>query len=345
MSSTAEFANLAAEAEEAAAADGIAEAVRCGLGVRPYTLPAWLFYDERGSELFEQITQLPEYTLTRTERALFERHADEILACAAEPGGRELVFLELGAGTATKTGVLLRAAVRRQRHVLYLPVDVSPSALEEAGRSLTATIAGLTVEPQVANYTTSPIALRRPSGAAVLALYIGSSIGNFAPSEARELLRHLRSQLQQGDALLLGTDLAPGVAPEGKSVASVLAAYDDAAGVTAAFNCNVLTRLNRELGADFDVSAFRHEARWNAAESRIEMHLVAERELAATLPALAAGKVLQLDFAAGESIHTENSYKYTAATIAEMLGAGGFRAERMWTDAGESFAVTLARVL
>ena len=341
MSSAAEITNIAAAAET----DGIAEAVREGLGARPYTLPAWLFYDERGSALFEQITELPEYYLTRTERALFERHADEMLTCAAGADSRELVFLELGAGTATKTGVLLRAAVERQGHALYQPVDVSPTALEEAERSLTGSIAGLTVEPQVANYMAGPIALRRPSDARVLALYIGSSIGNFDPAEARELLEHLRRQLAPGDALLLGTDLAPSGTPgKGKRVAELLAAYDDAAGVTAAFNRNVLERLNRELGADFDVSAFRHEARWNAEESRIEMHLVATRALEATLPARGEGAAVSVGFTAGESIHTENSYKYTERSIAAMLDAGGFAVERTWMDGRGMFAVTLARV-
>ena len=325
--------------------DVLIEAVREGLGERPYTLPAWLFYDERGSELFEQITELPEYYLTRTERAIFEQHADAMLAAAAGSDGRELAFLELGAGTATKTGVLLRAAVRRQGRALYMPVDVSPSALEEAERALTSSVPGITVEAQVANYLLQPIRMSRSAGETVLALYIGSSIGNFDPAEARGLLRHLRSQLLPGDALLLGTDLAPAALGNGgKDVAMLLAAYDDAAGITAAFNRNMLSRLNRDLGANFDVQHFTHQARWNANASRIEMHLVAGQATEATIPT-DSGEDLRLRFRAGESIHTENSYKYTQASVKELLAAGDFAVEQVWLDQRGLFAVTLARAV
>ncbi len=350
MSSATEI-NQALDTAHTAETEAVADAARAGLRARPYTLPAWLFYDRRGSELFEQITELSEYYLTRTERALFDRYADEMLQCAAGEDGRELAFLELGAGTATKTGVLLRAAVQRQGQALYVPVDVSASALEEAERSLMTSIPGLSVEPQIANYFTGPIDFRRPGGARMLALYIGSSIGNFDPDDARRLLRHLRAQLRPGDALLLGTDLAPsdrggadGSEKEGKSVAMLLAAYDDAAGVTAAFNRNVLERLARELGAKLDITAFRHEARWNRAESRIEMHLRAERPTVIVLPGGTVGDAVRAEFRAGETIHTENSYKYTADALRELLMAGGFQAEQVWSDDRGLFAVTLARV-
>jgi dimethylhistidine N-methyltransferase len=308
---------------------------RLGLTAPAKTLPPWLFYDERGSELFERITELPEYYLTRTERALLEFHADEILHALGAP----VTILELGAGTATKTGILLEAATRFQQGVLYQPIDVSPTALAEARRALEARCPEVTVRPQVANYIAEPLRILREPRRKVLALYIGSSIGNFSPPEAGSILRNLRAQLQPGDALLLGTDLAPG--PH-KSVAELLAAYDDRAGVTAAFNRNILAHLNREIGANFNLDSFRHEARWNAIESRIEMHLVSAHDQTVTIPANSAGPALMLRFAAGESIHTENSYKFTQSSVAALLEPVGFVSSRVFTDPDCRFALTLA---
>jgi uncharacterized SAM-dependent methyltransferase len=189
---------------------------------------------------------------------------------------------------------------------------------------------------------TEPIRFCREPDRKVLTLYIGSSIGNFSPAEALGILANLRAQLQPGDALLLGTDLAPG---RNKSVESLLAAYDDAAGVTAAFNLNMLVRLNRELDADFDLDRFAHEARWNAEESRIEMHLVSNCAQAVRIPANSAGPALTLRFARGESIHTENSYKFTPESIAGLLGPSGFGVSRTFTDPRDLFAVTLAEAI
>ena len=310
---------------------------RRGLSEAPRTLTAWLFYDERGSQLFEQITALPEYYLTRTERAIFEEHAAEIVEAAS--GGARLTVMELGAGTASKSGVVLRAAAARQSEVLYQPIDVSESALAEAAATLEAQLPGVRVVSHVADYTAGPLAVTRPQGCRVLALYIGSSIGNFFPEDALELLENLRASLEPGDSLLLGADLAPGA---NKSLADLLAAYDDRAGVTAAFNRNVLVRLNRELGANFVPEAFAHEARWNAEESRIEMHLCSLREQRVMLPANQAGAAVMMQFHAGETIHTENSYKFTQAAIDRLLERAGFRTERVWHDAKELFAVTLA---
>ncbi len=322
-------------AEVAQAVDSTAAAARHGLSSTAKTLPPWLFYDESGSRLFEQITALPEYYLTRTARALFAAHAEEILLDLASA----VTFVELGAGTATKTGILLQAATRFQKGVLYQPIDISPTALDEARESLEARIAELTVRPQVANYITDPIRIEREPNRRVLALYIGSSIGNFSPAEARAILSNLRSQLRRGDHLLLGTDLA--TSPH-KSVASLLAAYDDAAGVTAAFNLNILARLNRELGANFNLDCFRHQSRWNAAESRIEMHLVSAAAQTIAIPANSAGPALRLHFAEGESIHTENSHKFTPAAIAALLADSGFAVTRTFQDADSLFAVTVA---
>ncbi len=313
----------------------IALEARLGLTAPAKTLPPWLFYDERGSELFERITELPEYYLTRTERALLERHAAEILLELGTP----VTVVELGAGTAAKTGILLEAATRLQQGVLYQPIDVSPTALAEARRALEARCPQVTVRSQVANYIAEPIRILREPRRKVLALYIGSSIGNFSPAEAGSILRNLRAQLQPGDALLLGTDLAPG--PR-KSVAELLAAYDDRTGVTTAFNRNILAHLNRELGANFRLDCFRHEARWNAAESRIEMHLVSAHDQTVAIPANSAGPALTLDFAVGETIHTENSYKFTRASVATLLEAVGFASSRVFTDPDCRFALTLA---
>jgi len=321
----------------AEAVDPIAATARQGLSSPQKSLPPWLFYDEPGSALFEQITALPEYYLTRTERALFETHAEEIFLTLAEP----LTIAELGAGTATKTGILLRALTRFQPDVLYQPIDVSPSALAEA-RSLESHIPQLSVRPQIANYLTDPIRIHREPDRRVLALYIGSSIGNFSPEEARAILANLRAHLHPGDALLLGTDLAPG---ENKSIQSLISAYDDAAGITAAFNRNILARLNRDLDANFELDCFTHEARWNPAESRIEMHLTSTCAQIVQIPANSAGPALTLHFAAGETIHTENSHKFTPAAIAELLADTGFAPTRTFTDPATLFAVTLATAI
>ena len=305
------------------------EALR-GLRAFPKTLSPWLFYDERGSQLFEEITELPEYYLTRQERAIFSERADEIVQFAGSP----VAFVELGAGTAAKTGVLLEAAARRQGEVLYQPIDVSASALSEAAAALAAGIPNLRVAPRTANYITEAYRVERPHGHSLFGLYIGSSLGNFAPEEGIAILHKLRTHLSKpGDALLLGVDLAPSNC---KSVEQLLAAYDDAAGVTAAFNLNVLTRLNRELGADFDVECFRHTVRWNAAESRIEMHLES------LLPQSVHIAGQRFAFAAGETIHTENSYKFTERGVRELLGEAGFGSPCWLYDGDKWFAVALA---
>ncbi len=328
---------------ESSAVDAVAAEARSGLTSHPRTLAPWLFYDEAGSRLFEQITQLPEYYLTRTERAIFTSHADEIIAHASHSNGNglspTLTLIELGAGTATKTGILLAAAVRRQGTVVYQPVDVSVTALEAATKNIRDNIPGVTVRCQVADYTTQPLPENRLPHTRTLALYIGSSIGNFCPEDATGVLRNLRAQLLPGDRLLLGTDLAPN---SQKKIATILAAYNDAAGVTAAFNRNLLKRLNRELSANFKPEAFAHRAIWNPSRSRIEMHLVALAPQRVHIPANSAGGALKLDFAAGETIHTENSCKFTLARVENLLASAGFHLTNTWQDAHQYFAVSLA---
>lgn len=328
---------------EPSAIDAVAAEARSGLTSYPRTLAPWLFYDEAGSHLFEQITRLPEYYLTRTERSIFTSHADEIIAQASYSNGNglppTLTLIELGAGTATKTGILLAAAVRRQGTVVYQPVDVSVTALEAATTNIRDNIPGVTVRCQVADYTTQPLPENRLPNTRTLALYIGSSIGNFCPENATGVLRNLRAQLLPGDQLLLGTDLAPSAH---KKVATILAAYNDAAGVTADFNRNILVRLNRELGANFKSEAFAHRAIWNGSKSRIEMHLVALAPQRVRIPSNVAGGTLNLDFAAGETIHTENSYKFTLARVESLLASAGFRLTYTWQDPHHYFAVNLA---
>lgn len=317
--------------------EAVLEAALTGLTVaagEQKTLPPWLFYDETGSQLFERITALPEYYLTRTERAIFTAHANEILTLAANTS--RLTLIELGAGSAAKTGILLAAAVGRQGSVHYQPIDISASALDEAADSIADHIPGVIVTPQVANYITQPFTVERQSDECVLALYIGSSIGNFSPQEAVAILRNLREHLETGDTLLLGTDLAPS---GHKSVATLLSAYDDAAGVTAAFNKNILTRLNRELEANFSVNCFKHRARWNAKASRIEMHLESR---VSQIVQIGGERIL---FRAGETIHTENSYKFTPAMLAELFTSAGFTPEHTIRDPADIFAVTLAHAV
>jgi dimethylhistidine N-methyltransferase len=318
--------------------DAVAREVRVGLSGLPKTLAPWLFYDEAGSHLFEQITELPEYYLTRTERSIFAANADELLREAAASHGPhplgKLTLIELGAGTATKTGILLAAAVRQQGGVVYQPVDVSETALAQASANILTNIPGVTIRCQVTDYTREALPLDRLPNTRTLALYIGSSIGNFGPEEARAILRKLRKQLKKtADAILLGVDLAPNC---NKTVEQLIAAYDDAAGVTAAFNRNILARLNRELGADFNLDAFRHRAYFNPQDSRIEMHLVSTIAQTVTID----GK--RITFAPGESIHTENSYKFTERALIELLRDSGYSAPQWFQGSDNHFAVALA---
>jgi len=338
------------------AVSSIAEIVREGLSRSPKQLPPWLFYDEAGSLLFEQITCLPEYYLTRLEREIFRAHAAEMIATAAD--GHPLRLVELGAGSADKTRTLLTAALEYQSAVEYLPVDVSATALEMACRRIEEELPEVATTPVVEDYTLSWSVPDGNGDRRQLLLWIGSSIGNFEPDAAVELLRRIHDTMRPGDGLLLGADLAPaeGASIDGtevpagcKCVPELIAAYDDADGVTAAFNRNLLVRLNRELGAEFDPEAFLHRAVWNRVASRMEMHLESCQEQSVWIAALEA----EVRFAAGERLHTENSYKYTAEQIAGLMALAGFPVERHWLadggarsvgdPAGAWFAVMLGR--
>ncbi|HUA84168.1 MAG TPA: L-histidine N(alpha)-methyltransferase [Bryobacteraceae bacterium] len=301
-----------------------------GLLKRPRSLVPWMLYDSEGSRLFERITTLPEYYPTRTERDILASYAEAIITATGSAYSRPLRLLELGAGTAAKTGVLLRAATRLRNEVLYFPVDVSPDALDAACNSIGYLLPDVQLQPMVANYVTHPPKLERFNGTTI-AMYIGSNIGNFSPGEARTILRNLRSQLRPGDALLLGTDMV-------KDETILVRAYDDKDGVTAAFNLNILHRLNRELGANFDTRCFRHRALWNRMESRIEMHLESTRDQCVNI----RGAQLNVQFSALETIHTENSYKFTRKTLGALLDDAGFAIEQTWTDPLNWYTLTLA---
>jgi dimethylhistidine N-methyltransferase len=308
----------------------LVDEVRRGLLKTPRTLVPWMLYDAEGSRLFECITTLPEYYPTRTERDILAKYAHAMVA--ATGFDRPFRLVELGAGTATKTSIVLEAAARLRSEVAYIPIDVSSDALELACESIGGLLPEVQLRPMVANYVTDPPRLERFPGT-TLAMYIGSSIGNFSPQEARTILRNLRSELRPGDGLLLGTDLV-------KDEATLVRAYDDKAGVTAAFNMNLLHRLNRELGADFDTDCFCHRARWNRLESRMEMHLESTCDQEVCIEAAD----VRVRFSAGETIHTENSYKFTRRTLRALLEDAGFSLEQTWTDPREWYALTLAGI-
>jgi dimethylhistidine N-methyltransferase len=312
----------------------IAEAVSAGLSRAQKSLPPWLFYDEVGSALFEQITALPEYYPTRTERAIFVERGESLLRQAA--GGHEMTVIELGAGTANKTQVLLAELHKLQPSSVYIPVDVSASALAKASLAIRAQFMGkpgaLVVKPLLSSTEQIQSHLLKITGR-MLVLFIGSSIGNYEHDEAIALLRSVREGLSPGDALLLGTDLR-------KDLRTLINAYDDGAGVTAAFNRNMLVRINRELAADFQPERFAHLAVWNEQHSRIEMHLKSIGAQRVHIGALDADVL----FADGETIHTESSVKYDSAMVEQLLYAAGFSREVSYSDSLRWFAVHLARV-
>ena len=295
--------------------------VLAGLSAAIPAVPARWLYDRRGSELFDEITRLPEYYPTRTETGLLKAIVSE-LSAKVPPG---LAVIEFGAGSATKTPLLLEAIAP----AAYVPVDISGDYLEASAAELRGRFPDLPVLPVTADFA-RPFSLPAEiQHLPKLGFFPGSTIGNFVPRSATDLLRHFRELLGTGALLLIGMDTI-------KPVERLLAAYDDAAGVTAAFNLNLLDRINRELGGTIAVDAFRHEARWNDILSRIEMHLVAARDVEFTV----AGQPFSLR--AGESIHTENSHKYGRRGARLLLLAGGWTPVAEWSDSAEDFAVVLA---
>ncbi|TYB40534.1 L-histidine N(alpha)-methyltransferase [Micromonospora sp. AP08] len=299
------------------------EDVRAGLTATPKWLPPKWFYDARGSALFEEITRLPEYYPTRAERAVLAAHADDI---AAVTGAKTLI--ELGSGSSEKTRLLLDAFTRHGDLGTFVPLDVSVSALRQSTAQIAAAYPGLRVRGIVGDFTRHLD--RLPTGGRRLVLFLGGTIGNLLPAERAEFLTAMRAALERGDWLLIGTDLV-------KDPSVIVPAYDDAAGVTAEFNRNVLRVINRELGADFDPAAFRHVAVWDPEHEWIEMRLRAEH------PARVHVLDLEVGFAAGEELRTEVSAKFRPEGIARELAAAGFVQQEFWTDPDGLFGVSLAR--
>ncbi len=311
----------AAQVEHPQTGDGgqFAAAVLDGLSQRRKSIPSRFFYDAAGSELFEQITRLPEYYLTRTESRILETHASEMIDRLTSRG----VLVEFGSGSSLKTELLLSKA---PRGIAYVPVDVSIAALADARRRLASRFPGLDVRPVLADFS-DPIVLpadldARPK----IGFFPGSTIGNLKPGRAVDLLSSFLKGLSAGSRLIIGVDLK-------KDPRTLVRAYNDAAGVTAAFNLNILARINRDLGAAIDLDAFQHEAVYDPLEGRIEMHLVslATQEL----PILGR----RFYFRAGERIHTENSYKYSVAQFRDVARASGWIPARVWMDPAQYFSV------
>ncbi|OKI31022.1 L-histidine N(alpha)-methyltransferase [Streptomyces sp. CB03911] len=298
--------------------------VQHGLTSEPKWLPPKWFYDARGSDLFEEITRLPEYYPTRAERAILTERAGEI---AAASKARTLV--ELGSGSSEKTRLLLDALHELGTLETYMPVDVSESALTAAGQALAEEYPELRVRAVLSDFTAGPGL--PPDGGPRLVAFLGGTLGNLLPAERAEFLTTLRGMVDHGDSLLLGTDLV-------KDPAVLVAAYDDSAGVTAEFNKNVLNVLNRELAADFDPAAFEHVALWDAEQEWIEMRLRSLRTQTVKIPALD----LPVHFEAGEELRTEVSAKFRRERVADELAAAGFRLSRWWTDEARRFGLSLA---
>ncbi|MGD9752278.1 MAG: L-histidine N(alpha)-methyltransferase [Acidimicrobiia bacterium] len=306
-------------------ADALADDVRRGLSTAPKSLPPKWFYDERGSRLFDAITRLPEYYPTEAEREILLARAAEIVDAA----GADTV-VELGSGTSDKTRALLDAATEAGSLERFVPFDVSEATLRDAAAQLGDRYPGLRIHGVVGDFDHHLDAL--PRDGRRLVLFLGGTIGNFTPAGRRRLLDQLCGELQPGDTLLLGTDLV-------KPASRLIPAYDDAAGVTAEFNRNVLHVINRELDADFAPERFEHEARWNSDAAWVEMHLVAKRPERVRIAKLD----MEVTFAAGESIHTEISAKFRLDQVTDELARVGMATMAQWTDEAGEFAVTLAK--
>ena len=297
------------------------------LALSPKQIQSKYLYDALGSSLFESICRLPWYRITRAESRLLARSANEMVGPLEDP----VTLLELGSGSGEKVALLAEALRTRRRRVAIHLVDISPTALELSERTLGA-LDHVSVVGHRATYEEGlrRAARERPARGGLLVLFLGSNIGNFDPPASQEFLAEIRAALRPGDALLLGADLV-------KPVGELMLAYDDPLGVTAAFNKNVLLRMNHELGASFDLKAFEHHAVWNPVERRVEMHLVSVRPQ--TVSIRRAG--IDVEFDDGESIWTESSYKYEPEEVVEFVSEAGFRSHAQWVDPDARFALTL----
>ena len=300
--------------------------VRAGLTASPKRLPCCYFYDVQGSRLFEAICELPEYYLTRAEREILQEHAEGLASQFPD----KITLVELGSGSAAKTRILIDAFLRRHETLQYVPVDISRSALEDSARTLLQDYPDLEILAVTGEYHDGLRHLKTEGDRPKLILWLGSSIGNLDRREAATFLRHVRGAMCPQDRLLVGIDLR-------KDRALLEAAYDDAQGVTARFNLNILARINRELGGTFDLQGFHHRAVYDDEAGRIEMYLTNRGVQSVWIEHLG----LTVLFAAGETIHTENSYKYSRGEIEALAAGAGLGMEHQWFDAGRRFSLNL----
>lgn len=308
--------------------DSFAEDVLEGLSSTPKTLPPKYFYDRFGSKLFEAICELPEYYVTRTEFAILQTFADDIAAQFDE----DAAIVELGSGNSSKTRLLIEAFLRQKGRLHYLPVDISKSILIETSQLLLRSYHELRISAYISEYFTALRHLQQESFASKLILFLGSNIGNFETEDAARFLRKTYAAMQECDRLLMGVDLM-------KDKFILEPAYNDACGVTARFNINLLVRINRELGGNFDLSQFRHQAFLNDEHGRIEMHLESRRPQVVTIDQLNS----EFYFEKGETIHTENSYKFTLPGLKKLAARGGFEIEKTWMDPRKWFSLNLLK--
>lgn len=305
----------------------LAEDVRRALTARAKWLPCKYFYDPDGNALFDQISELPEYYLTRVETAILKRHAPSIIECCLS----DLELIELGSGSSTKIRYLIESCLTGQQELTYYAVDISPGGLENGTRQLLRDYPRLRVVGVVGEFEDGLRYMTREAGGPRLVVFLGSTIGNFTEDEIASFFTMLRRHLRPIDRFLLGVDLI-------KDPAVLEAAYDDAQGITARFNLNLLVRLNRELSANFDPAGFRHRAVWNPARSRIEMHLVSLRHQRVRI----ADLDLDIEFRQDETIHTENCHKYSREHMQSLLTDHGFQVLGRFSDPQDQFCLFLA---
>jgi L-histidine Nalpha-methyltransferase len=307
--------------------------VQTGLTANPKMLHPKYFYDRLGSHLFEAICCLPEYYVTRAENQILCEHADEIIDQMGGTAAGCLRLIELGSGSAAKTRYLIDPWLRRQRELHYFPIDVSATSLERSSEDLLRDYPGLRITAYATDYISALQALAKANAGdqqaheQTVILFLGSSIGNLDPDESRTLLHECRKALHTGDSLLIGADLK-------KSAEVLVPAYNDALGVTAAFNLNLLVRINRELGGNFDILKFAHQSVYNDPPGRIEMHLLSREPQTVRIGAMD----LEVNFAGGESIHTENSYKFDLDQLAQLARDTGFSLNKTWFDSLRQFS-------
>ena len=312
-----------------------ADDVRRGLTAAPKSLPPKYFYDNLGSHLFEAICCLPEYYVTRAESEILTKYANDVIAGISGVDRRKIRLVELGSGSADKTRFIIEALFNYHEEFDYIPIDISSESIESSSERLLHAYPRLRINPRTADFFAALESLEDFLTAdrehhRNIVLFLGSSIGNFYPEESQRLLRSVRKAIQPGDVLILGADLK-------KSSSVLIPAYDDALGVMAAFNLNLLVRINRELGADFDLKKFQHKAIYNEELGRVEMHLFSRESQVCHIRALD----LEISFQQGESIHTENSYKYDLEQLSAIGRAANFSLDATWFDDSRQFSLNL----